>query len=71
MGAVRVDMGSTCPFFKGEKQVRGVDENYDDEANHEHREHNPDGLRQTKPTEEQKAKDVCPHISPLIPPSWR
>jgi hypothetical protein len=44
-------MGSTCPFFKGEKQVRGVDQDYDDEASHEHREHNPDGLRQTKPTE--------------------
>jgi hypothetical protein len=45
-------MGSTCPFFKGEKQVRGVDEDYDDEADHEHCEHNPDGPGKPKPTKQ-------------------
>jgi hypothetical protein len=52
MAAVRVDMGSTCPFFKGEKQVRGVDQDHDNEASHEDREHNSDGSRQTQPAKQ-------------------
>jgi hypothetical protein len=47
-----MDMGSTCPFFKGEKQVRCVDENYDDEDSHEHREQDSDRSGKPKPTEQ-------------------
>src|ERR1039457_1109087 len=66
MGAVRVDMGCMCPFFKSEKKVRGVDENHKGEANEKHREHDPDGPRNTKPAKRQIAEEKGPHTHPSI-----
>jgi hypothetical protein len=66
MGAVRVDMGSMCPFFKGDKQVRGVNQNYKGEANEKHRERDPDRPRNTKPAKSQKAEKEGPHTHPAI-----